>query len=526
MKSSFRVAMRYVQLTAAGIYFWGVACAQRPKTYDVHQYGVVGDSATVNTIAIQKLIDNANANGGGVIHFPPGQYISGTILLKDNITLSLDEKASLVGSDQIADYKLVDSFRTGNGAPMGYCFIGAVDARNVGIIGRGRINGRGKDLLERAGKGKRPFLVRFVRSNGVTLKGVQLTNSAAWTVHFFASKNIDIADVSIYSRGLGNNDGFDIDCSQNVRISNCDISTGDDGLCFKTTWSKMACRDITVKGLRISSNHAGIKWGTESMAPFENIKISDVYIYDTHNGGIKMNSVDGAKISNIEISNVVMDNVRTPMLFRLGARRNVFRKSEDVKQPVGTIENVVVRNVKAKSATKAQLRPPTGILITGVPGHCIENLTLQNIAISLPGGGSAADADHSVPEAETAYPEVSTFGPTIPAYGIWARHVKALTLDHISIRLDSADLRPAFFVQDSREIKIVNSKVPVATGAESVVYLENVSGAMVSKNQIIGSDTELVKEKNCSNVVVENNKTSGSATKYKLFAESDKKQSN
>jgi hypothetical protein len=186
--------------------------------------------------------------------------------------------------------------------------------------------------------------------------------------------------------------------------------------------------------------------------------------------------------------------------------------------------------VKAKSAAEAQLKPPTGILITGVPGHYIENLTLQDIEISLPGGGTVKDADHSVPEAETAYPEVSTFGPTIPAYGIWARHVKGLTLDHITLRLDSADLRPAFFVQDGGEITIINSTVPFAKGAASVVFLENVAGAMVNKNHIIGNDTESVKvkDKNSSNVVVENNKTCASTTKRKPFQKlkTNKKQSN
>lgn len=446
---------------------------------DVTKFGVVADTNVVSTKAIQKLIDDFSKKGGATLHFPAGQYVSGTILLKDNITISLAEKAELLGSKNITDYQMVDAFRTGNGALMGYCFIGAVDANNVGIIGSGTINGRGKDVLASGGRGKRPFLVRFVRSQNIQLKGIKLLNSTAWTTHFFACKEIAIEGVTLKSRGLGNNDGFDIDCSQDVKISNCDIDTGDDAICFKTTWSKMACKNIEVKDIRITSNHGGIKFGTESMAPFENIKISDIYIYDTRNGGIKMHSVDGAQIRNVEISNIVMNNVRTPIMIRLGSRLNVFRKDIDNQQATGVIENVTIKNVKAKAAYPAQLNPPTGILITGVPNHPIKNLTLDNIEIMLAGRGTVANSRHQVPEAENKYPEVSTFGPTIPAYGIWARHVSGLTLNKIRITLDSMDMRPAFIIQDGKNIKITNSEVPAFHNVEAVIRLESVDEASI-----------------------------------------------
>lgn len=90
--------------------------------------------------------------------------------------------------------------------------------------------------------------------------------------------------------------------------------------------------------MKLKSNQAGIKMGTESMAGFENIKISNCHIYDTKNGGIKLFSVDGAHLRNVEISDITMDEVRTPMLFRLGARLSVFRKQEDTQQPIGVLK--------------------------------------------------------------------------------------------------------------------------------------------------------------------------------------------
>lgn len=480
MKKSFRLIF-FLLLSFLPICMYGSG-----KIYDVTKFGAKGDEKTVNTKIFQKVIDDCSKNGGGVVLVPKGKYITGTILLKDNVIISLEDSAFLIGSTDINEYQMVDPFRTGNGAPMGYCFIGAVDAKNVGIVGKGCIDGRGKEVLAINGKEKRPFLVRFVRSTGISLEGIHLMNSAAWTCHFFACRTIDIHNVSINSRGLGNNDGFDIDCSQDIRISACNIDTGDDGLCFKTTWSRMACKDITITGLKITSNHSGIKFGTESMAPFENIKISDCYIYDTNNGGIKINSVDGAQIRNIEISDITMNNVRTPMLFRLGSRLNVFRKESDTKQATGCIENITICNVKAKAAKAAQIKPPSGILITGVPGYPIKNLTLENIEIILAGGGTIEHSRQVVPEAESEYPEVKTFGPTIPAYGIWARHVAGLNLKNITLQIDSADLRPAFIVDDGKMVTIENSQIAVSTGMPAVIRLENVTGALIRGNTANG----------------------------------------
>ena len=143
-----------------------------------------------------------------------------------------------------------------------------------------------------------------------------------------------------------------------------------------------------------------------------------------------------------------MQEVRTPMLFRLGARLSVFRKTEDTPQPIGVFENVVVRNVNAVASDNAQLTPPTAILITGIPERYITNLTLENIHIRLLGTGTPQDALSQVPEAIDQYPEVKTFGPKIPAYGVWARHVKGLKLRNVCFELKNPDARPEILCED------------------------------------------------------------------------------
>lgn len=479
-----------------------VAGITHARDIDVKEYGAKGDGVTLNTVVLQKAIDNCHQGGGGKVIFPEGIYLSGTIVLKDNVTLHLKKDARLLGTTDIEQYRNLDPFTEGLGIDVGWALLVAVDAKNIGIEGEGAIDGQGSKLKaqhiltdtrpEGQRWGRRPFLIRIVRCEGVTVKDVTLNYAAAWTSHYFQSRKLRIENVKIVSVGVAHNDGIGIDGCQDVRIKNCDVVSGDDALVFKTTSSKMACRDIVVTGMRLKSNQAGIKMGTESMAPFEDITISGCHIYDTKNGGIKLLTVDGAHLRNVVISDITMDEVRTPMLFRLGSRLNVFRKGQDTKQPTGTFENVVIRNVKAKAADSAQLKPPSGILITGVPGHYITNLTLENIEIELLGTGSAAQSRHAVPEAIDQYPEIKTFGPVIPAYGVWARHVKGLRLINVSIKLDQNDVRPAFICEDGYAVTVSGCNVPATSGAACIMRLENVRGAEIHNNDVKGDAATFV----------------------------------
>lgn len=469
----------------------------------VTKYGAKGDSVTRNNIAIQKAIDACNKSGGGKVIFPAGKYLSGTIVLKDNVTIVLQKNAVILGSTNVEDYQNMDPFADGLGTDVGWALVVAVDAKNIGIEGEGAIDGQGSKLKAQQiltdtrpeGKrwGRRPFLLRIVRCNGVSIKDVTLYYAAAWTSHYFQSTKIRIENVKILSRGVAHNDGIDIDGCQDVKIKNCDINSGDDALCFKTTSSKMACRNIVVSGMKLKSSQGAIKMGTESMAPFENIKISDCYIYETNNGGIKLLTVDGAHLRNVEISGITMADVKTPILIRLGSRLSVFRKGNDTQQQTGTLENVIIRNVKAKASDSAQLKPPSGILITGVPGHYITNLTLENIEIDLLGGGAVENSKQFVPEAVDKYPEVKTFGPTIPAYGLWARHVKGLKLKNITFHLKKNDLRPAFIIEDGKDIELTDCSIPETAGAQSVIRLQNVQEAQIKEVEVKGSAQAFVR---------------------------------
>jgi len=475
------------------------------QTYNVKNYGARGDGKKLDSPAIQKAIDICTKSGGGTVIIPQGTYLSATIVIKDNVTLHLEEGALLLGDTDLNKYDKIDPFTDGLGIEVGRTFIAAVDAKNVAIEGKGIIDGQGSALKEKHIQtdtrseskrwGERPFLLRIIRCQNVKVDGITLKYSASWTSHYAQSKDVLIKNVKILSRGVAHNDGIDIDGCERVQIYDCDVESGDDALCFKTTHSKYPCRDIIVKNIRLKSNQAGLKMGTESMAPFENINISNCHIYNTLNGGIKLLTVDGAHLRNVEITDITMDNVRTPMLFRLGSRLNVFRKGQDEKQTTGSFDNVVIRNVKAKSSEKTQLTTPSGILITGVPGHYISNFTLENIEIELPGGGPVEEARHIVPEAIDQYPEIKTFGPTIPAYGIWMRHVDGLKLRDITFKLAKADLRPVIISDDAKNVLIKRLYAPVFEGSESAIRFENSQNMQIEIPELTGSSATLVEVK-------------------------------
>jgi hypothetical protein len=449
------------------------ASAAPISVVNILDFGAVADGSTLNTDAIQQAIDACSKQGGGAIRFPAGRYVSGTLLLKDNVTLHLDDQAILLGSLRIADYQMIEGFRDGRGSPMGYCFIGALGAKNIRIEGAGTIDGRGKELLAARAKAdgnKRPFLFRLVRCDGVSLEDFHLQGPAAWTVHLAQCTNVNVAGIHIASRGLGNNDGIDIDSSSGVTIRHCDIDSGDDAICLKTT-GPLPCRDIEVSDCNLKSHWGGIKLGTESVGDFENIKVSHCRLADTH-GGIKLLSVDGANLRHVTISDLDMTNVTMPIFIRLGSRLKTFRDG-DTPRPVGTVSDVTIKNIRGTCVS------PLAILSSGIPGHLIEGVTLENIHLQLPGGGTREDAQAVLPEKEAGYPEITLFGSHLPAYGVLARHVRDLKILDVTLTMNSPDARPALVCQQAENLECSNWTIPAQSDSDCVVRLESTQGALI-----------------------------------------------
>jgi polygalacturonase len=422
----------------------GRASPQAPRIFDPKHFGALGDGQALDTPALQRAIDAASHAGGGTVQLPPGRYVTGTLLLKSNVTLELLNGATLLGSLNPAHYQLVEPFTDGVGTIRGYALIACIDAHKIAIIGPTTaasaesgpavIDGRGADLHAAApdSPAAKPFLFLSVRSTNLTLRNLTLHNSAAWTMHLFQSSNVTVGNLSIRSLGLANNDG----------IANCTIETGDDAICLKTT-SPTPCRDIAIERCTLTTRCAAFKIGTETVGNLSNIRVRDCHVIQANLGAIKILSVDGAHISNVLVENIHVDDADTPIFLRLGARGRTFRPG-DTALPPGSISGIAIRNLTAQHARRI------GILISGIPNRTIDHVTLKAISIAMTG-----EIPTTVPpepeEKPDAYPEVRMFGPDLASYGLYARHIRGLTLKAVHITPITGDPRPESFLSDSSD---------------------------------------------------------------------------
>lgn len=463
-------------MIAAGVWCGAVAAAEAvlPRAAwaaetrrTIVEFGARGDGKSLCTEAIQRAIDAVAQAGGGTVEVPAGDYVSGTVLLKSGVTLDLAAGATLVGSLNPADYKPVDAFLDAVNVVRGYALLAAVDAKNVAVTGAGAIDGRGEELQQHGdGPDAKPFLVRWVRCSGVRVSGVTLKNSSAWTMHAFQCSDVDYRNLHIFSYGVENNDGMDIDSSERVRIDGCLVESQDDSICIKTT-SVKPCRDVKVTNCTVRTHHGALKIGTESLGDIEGIDFSGCHVIDAREGAVKFCSEDGANIRNVTVSDLVVDLADTPIFLRLGGRMRTYRKGDPVV-PVGTISGVTLKNIHVKDATRV------GVLVTGYPGHAVRGVTLENVYIKLKGEiNEASEGDVVLAEQVKSYPEVWMFGPLIPAYGMYLRHAEGLQMKNVEIKVELPDERPAIVCDDVQNVTLEDVRLTGDPHPEWVATLED-----------------------------------------------------
>jgi hypothetical protein len=468
----YRAAAVFVGAILALCCLDGQSQAQ-PSLYNVRDHGARGDGASLDTAAIQAAVDACHGAGGGTVWTPPGRYLTGTIRLLDNVTLHLEPGAVLLGSTNLDDYPPIPGeYRSYTDNYTDKSLIRADGAQNIAITGKGIIDGQGAAFT---GEYKvRPYMIRFVECRDITMRDVTLQHGAMWTVHFLACEAVNVDAVTIRSRCNKNNDGLDIDSCRNVRVSNCDISSGDDAIVLKST-SARSCELVTINNCVLSTAGNALKMGTESNGGFQHVAISNCVIYDTNIAGIALEIVDGGVMDGVVISNIAMKNVNGPIFIRLGNRARPYQEGMD-KPGIGALRNVTISNIEAVGANNV------GCSITGLPGHPVENVTLDNIRISFEGGGTADQAFREIPEQEDKYPEYKMFGP-LPAYGLYCRHAVNLSLSNIELRPEKTDERPAFAADDVEGLQIDRLEGRGTFRQTALLYLNNVRQAMIQRCQ-------------------------------------------
>ena len=267
--------------------------------------------------------------------------------MKDNVILNLQVGSKILGSKNIEDYPMYSQPVANNMDKDVYrALIRGENLKNIGITGLGIIDGQGKylqdipiseeNLIEienvytdksryRPGKkdDQRPFLLRFVSCEDITIEGITLQYPIKWTQHYLDCNGVTVRDIKVYAHGGKNNDLIDIDGSRNVVITGMIGDCDDDGICLKST-GKEVVENVIISDCIIRSRTNPIKAGTDSYGGFRNITITNCYIgpslanggysgRDEGLAGIALELVDGGILENVVISNIVMEEMASPI---------------------------------------------------------------------------------------------------------------------------------------------------------------------------------------------------------------------
>ena len=465
--------------------------------FDIRDYGAV--PGALATDPINRAIETASTAGGGVVVLPPGRWLSFSIRLLSGVTLHLAEGCVLEAADPEGDGGRYDApepnphdvYQDFGHSHWRNSLIWGEDVHDVAITGGGMIDGAG---LTREGPGAR-WSRNKVGDRPLSMGPAERTSADAYedevramdglgnkAVALKNARNVVVRDVTVFRGGHfaflltgvdrlvmdnlridTNRDGIDLDVVRNARLSNLVVNTpNDDAIVLKSSLALGEARpteNVVVTDCRVSGYDLGtmldgtfgttqqispdldsvtgrIKLGTESNGGFRSIVVRDCVFERSR--GLALESVDGGVLEDVSVSGLVMRDVTTaPIFVYLGDRR---------RAPEGT-PVAKLRRVRISDVAASGIDPRYAAMVVGLPGHPVEDVALSDIRLTFEGGGATADAERVVPELAEAYPEPSMFGVT-PAYGLYARHVRGLTLRDVELATEAPDARPPVVLED------------------------------------------------------------------------------
>ncbi len=442
----------------------------------VRDHGATGVRTQNATQAVQEAVDACHARGGGTVYVPPGEYTTGTIVLKDNVTLWLEAGAVLYLSQDRADF------------PRERAHVFAEGARNIAIRGRGRFDGQARyewglpededpEILEEqrlareAGVDMRRWLRRglqamtflFKQCRDVLVEDVTLVGSPLWNVRLWGCDGVVMRDVTIESdlEKAANSDGVDIDGSRNVRISDSRITTADDAIVLKSGkwhWDgkgpSFPTENVVVTNCVLSSSSSAFTIGTESYEDFRHVVFSNSVVRDS-NRAFGINIQDGATVEDVLIANVTVDLRRRHWNWWGNAELLKFvLKKRTPESRLGAVRNVVVRDVVAHVQGTS--------LIAGPAERPLEGVTLSGIRLFM--------APESTPDKRATH--------ALVAEGVDRLRIRDLELrwaeDAPGPRWQSAVV-----IRKARDVELSGFVGRAATADAPAVVMEDVDGAVV-----------------------------------------------
>ena len=430
--------------------------------YNILDFGAVSDAKTNSAPFVQKAIDECAKNGGGVIYVPYGKYVMSSVHLYNDIHFVFESGTLILGSLDPDEFDAREEinyplYQDASHSYFRRSLFWAENCQNISFSGNATIDMR--EVWENTPVPNENAWVSCRANKIISLKNCK-------DVLVSDLKMLGATDLALYMAGCEdvrvtgltmkvNIDGISPDCCKNVVISDCNVIAGDDGIVLKTSYAlneKRACENIVISNCVVSSRMCAIKFGTETNGDFKNIAISNCSVYDTCLTGLALEIADGGVMDGINVNNITMTNVGTPFIIMLTNRSNGPEGTT-----IGKIKNITIDNLTAIGSygyiepirytnivSDDELMTEPVIISSSVVGQSesyLENISLSNINITVPGGGTENDRSITVPEIPDSTPSASAFGTKLPAYGIYFRYVKGLTTNNINIHTLDEDKR-------------------------------------------------------------------------------------
>ncbi|HTJ79859.1 MAG TPA: glycoside hydrolase family 28 protein [Rariglobus sp.] len=509
-------------LLALGLTMIGSLKSEGAETggFNVRDFGAVGDGKTLDSPAINRAVEAAAHAGGGTVWLPAGRYLSGSIRLRSRINLHLDAGAVLVAAPQSMNaYDETEPWDTIAHQDGGHVYfhnslIWGENLDHVSITGQGMIDGApghgglvsrdaildemcGFTIWEKPGAvlpqmppvrlGNKAIALKLCRN--VLIRDITIFHGGHFAILATGCDNLTIDNVTADT----DRDGIDIDCCRNVMVSNCRVNAPfDDAICPKSTFAlgrPVLTENLMIVNCQVTAFAEGtlldgtmkpvagrngrIKFGTESSGGYRNCVVSNCTFRNCK--GLALEEVDGGLMENISIDNITMIDVADYPIYLVTGSRN---RTPGVTTP-SRMRNISISNIVATGVD-----PLSGIQITGLPGQPIEDVRLDNIRLVFKGGGTAEDARRVVPELGARYPEPARTTGRMPAYGVFARHVRGLELSNLRLSFEQEDRRPAIHCEDIDGLDILNFKAQVAAGVNAGKF-EDVKALKITGSPVL-----------------------------------------
>lgn len=490
---------------------------------NVREYGAKGDKTVNDRAAIQSAIDACAKEGGGTVLFPNGEYLSGSLRLRSNITLHLSEGATLFATKQQEDYEKLDPRIYGTSASshlnVSHLII-ADKVENIAITGRGTIHGQAtEDFGTRWGAFDSPDAFRrgmilITESKNIAIRDVQILYSDYWTVHLKFCDTIFIDGITIFNnvRHL-NSDGIDPNSCTNVHISNCRVTTGDDAIDLKTSEGKPT-ENVVINNCTVESTATGLKFGTASSGDFRNVHFSNITVKAPTGIGFYMK--DGGTAENVTFSNITINTPRATYRQVFPIFMDIERRNKD--SALSAIRDVSYRDIKINSGSS--------IVVQGMAERKIENLTFDNISfrVTEPDDFSARARIAGGPK--TTADEREIIYTRLPTYFAVA-HVNGLNLANIRV-LSNAEYerkfpRSALAVHETNDVSIRNLRRATGSNVEntSAMSFHNSRNVMITDCMADNSQASFVylSGKDTADIALLNNDLRRAAKPFQLAPE-------